>query len=158
MNDNSRRSGRASSAPPPAGAAVVSSATGHGSTGVDHVAGRIPLAERRLDERTAREVLDRLFGAADLQLEHDHTYRRGEALVRIDGYDPVALVGYQFVSHHDADVVTDFDDAAERTMRALDEAGKLRLLIVHDDDVADVEALIAVAEDFLASLDRTDPG
>jgi hypothetical protein len=121
-------------------------------------AGSISLISNRVGEELARAVLDRAFADAGLRIQNDYPFRSGTTMLQLDGFDPVAKVGYQYVSHADADVVTDFDTAAELAMRELDGAGKIRLLIIHDGDVGDVEELAARAREFISGLDRTQPG
>jgi hypothetical protein len=137
---------------------LSSASDARGSRAEARGAGKLALSGRNLDEAAARAILDRAFADAGLTVQHDFPFTGAGLLLALDGYDPVAKVGYQFVSHGDVDVVTDFDAAAEQAMRELDGVGKVRLLIVHDGDVADGAALAALANVFLAGLDRTNPG
>lgn len=124
----------------------------------ERTAGSITLSGQRLAEALAREVIGRAFAQAGLRMTNDVQFRTGNTLLTLDGFDPIAKVGFQYVSHGDADVVTDFDAAAEMALRELDEGGKIRLFIVHDGDVRDVDELIAMTRAFIDGLDITHPG
>lgn len=137
---------------------LLTSSPSRGVSARARAAGAIALSGPPVDEATARKVLDDAFTAARLKVQHDYTLRVGDNLLTLDGFDPIAKIGYQYVSHGDVDVVTDFDAAAERAIRELDAAGKVRVLIVHDGDVADVEELAGLVGEFLLGLDRTFPG
>ncbi len=123
----------------------------------DHAAGTIALGAQRISESAAREILDRVFRRAGIAMQNDYPFRIERTMLSLDGYDPVAKVGYQFVAHADADVVTDFDTSAESALRELDRAGKVRLFIVHDGDVRDLDELQAMASEFIDDLDLTSP-
>jgi hypothetical protein len=127
----------------------------------DHVAGTIHLGAPGVSEAEAREVLNQVFAEAGMVMENDYAFAAERTMLSLDGFDPRTRVGYQYVSHGDADVVTDFDSAAESAVRELDSAGRLHLFIVHDGDVRDLGELRAMARDFitgLAGLGVTLPG
>jgi hypothetical protein len=89
---------------------------------------------------------------AGLSIEQDYAFHWGTILLRLDGYDPARNIGYQYVSHADADVVTDHDSDAESTLKELASQGKVRVLVIHDADAASPGDLIARIEEFLASI------
>jgi hypothetical protein len=151
--DETDPAGAAPRVPRESDADFVTSASG--SSGVT---GSVSLDDARLGEASARRLIDGVFAAAGLAVQHDFPFTAGETILVLDGFDPRANVGYQFVSHGDADVVTDFDTAAEEALRSLDRAGQVRILVVHDGDVSDSDDLIARARAFLARLDRPRPG
>jgi hypothetical protein len=161
---NNRQDGRPPSQPDDSPAAswdrqadTISSAKSATIPPTDSGSGSITLSGQRVAEKLAREVLNRLFQQAGINVQNDVSFRIDNTVLVLDGYDAVSKIGYQFVSHADADVVTDFDAAAEMALRAVDDQGKIRLFIVHDGDVRSVGELISMAQEFIAGLDRTQP-
>jgi hypothetical protein len=108
----------------------------------------------RLSEARARELLGKRFAAAGAALERDYPFRHGDLLVTLDGYDPARTIGFAFVSHADADVVTDFDEATDEAFRQLAAAGVAHVLVVHDADVPTADALERRIDAFFQSLPR----
>lgn len=108
----------------------------------------------RLTEARAREILMTRFADAGIALESDYPFRHQDLLVTLDGYDPARRVGYAFLSHSDADVVTDFDEATEMAFQELAGQGVAWVLVLHDADVPaspDLEQRIA---EFLSRLPK----
>jgi len=106
----------------------------------------------RLDEDDAREIITSRFASAGITLEADYNFHHGDLMVTLDGYDPTRRVGYAFLSHSDADVVTDFDEATELAFQELAGAGTTWVLVLHDADVPSRPALRERLEKFLSSL------
>jgi hypothetical protein len=136
-------------------AGVVSSA---GGTASEQAAP--PLAptsgsyDPRLTEARAREILGKRFAAAGAALEPDYSFREGDLMVTLDGYDPDRRIGFAFVSHADADVVTDFDEATDEAFRQLAAAARAHVLVVHDWDVPTADVLERMIDAFFHHLPR----
>ncbi len=118
----------------PEDALQSSGEVGGGMVATDHI-------DARLSEERARTILDARFKAAGIVLQTDYAFREADLLVNLDGYDPAQRIGYAYISHGDADVVTDFDAAAELAFEQLAEAGTAFVLVVHDTDVPTPDAL-----------------
>ena len=105
-----------------------------------------------LTEEKAREIITSRFAAANIALEADYAFRHEDLMVTLDGYDATRHVGYAFLSHSDADVVTDFDEATELAFKELAGLGTAWVLVLHDADVPVVPALEERIDEFLKSL------
>lgn len=130
---------------------VVTSAATTSIPPSPNATGSVALGGVRLSETSARELLSRRFARAGLSIQVDHTFRHGAALITLDGFDPERGVGYQFVSHADADVVTDFDDDAASVLAALSRRGVVHVFVVHDHQAPTADALAELADAFLAA-------
>jgi hypothetical protein len=114
--------------------------------------GSLDLEGHRLSERAARAVLEERFARAGFSVETDYTFCEGNTTVNLDGFDPAARVGYQYISHADADVVTDHDRTTELALKALEATGALRILVVHDVDASSAVDLGERIDEFLSGL------
>jgi len=114
--------------------------------------GSIPLDRFRMTESLAREVLLRRFTTFGARIRLDHTFHEGEVLCRLDGYDPELRIGYAYISHADADVVTDIDPDAEIALHELGREGRCFVFVVHDTQANSPEQLVVVVDHFLHSL------
>jgi hypothetical protein len=123
----------------------------------DSASGSVSLSGERIGETLAREILLRAFGRAGLAIQPDFQFRHGNTLVVLDGFDPGKRIGYQYISHADADVVTDHDTATEIALKELAAAGEVRILVVHDVDAETGDDLLGRIEEFLTRLDLTLP-
>lgn len=112
----------------------------------------IEAGNMRLPEDIARTVITSRFEKQGIELEADYQFSHGDLLVTLDGYDPNRRVGYQFLSHSDADVVTDFDEATELAFEQLAGRGEAWVMVIHDADVPAVVALEERINKFLAAL------
>jgi len=135
--------------------AVISSASpkdalGDGRGGTDMVA--TDHVDERLSEKRAREILNARFKAAGIVLQQDFAYRQADLIVTLDGYDELQCVGYAYISHADADVVTDFDEAAELAFEQLASEGKAFVLVIHDTDVPTPDTLERRIDTFFIAL------
>ncbi len=131
---------------------VVTSARSSTIPPVERGSGQITLSGNRLSESLGREILLQRFTMAGINIKTDFMFRWGNLLVRLDGFDPATNVGYQFVSHADADVVTDHDGATELTLKQLAAEGTVRVLVIHDSEVPTPGDLLDRAEAFLAGI------
>lgn len=125
-------------------------AQGEPSYGADTIAE----ADKRLSESRARQILNARFAAAGYALVADTTFQEGSFIVTLDGYDAARKVGYAYVSHSDADVVTDFDEASELAIEQLATDGKAWILLVHDSDVPSEDVLERRVDAFFKQLTR----
>jgi len=64
-----------------------------------------------------------------------------DLIVTLDGYAPKRSIGYSFISHSDVDVVTDFDEGAEVAFEQLARDSQSLVLIIHDTDMPNTDAL-----------------
>jgi hypothetical protein len=111
----------------------------------------------QLSEADARRILDARFTAAGVALQADYRFHDSDLLVVLDGYDPARRIGYTFVSHRDADVVTDFDSAAELAFQHLASEARAFVLVVHDVDVPSADALENRIDAFFEQVRRLAP-
>jgi hypothetical protein len=109
----------------------------------------------RLSESAARTILDARFRAAGVDLATDQTFQHDDLAVVLDGYDPAKRVGYAYLSHADADVVTDFDEAAELAFQQLAADGVAHVLVLHDSDIPTADALERRIDAFFSALHRS---
>ena len=106
----------------------------------------------RIPESQARAILNARFHAAGAKLEQDYAFRSRDLIVHLDGYDATRCLGYSYLSHGDADVVTDFDEATEMAFEQLAREGKAFVLVVHDVDVPSIDALESRIDGFFAQM------
>jgi len=112
-------------------------------------------ADPAIGEAEARRILDARFTAAGVALQADYPFHDGDLVVQLDGYDPVRRTGYAYLSHGDADVVTDFDAATEVAFQELAAAGRAFVLVIHDGDVPTGDALERRIDAFFSALPRS---
>ncbi len=124
---------------------------------VHETAGSVPLYRREMPEETARSILRERFTEAGFSIEVDYPFRHGRTMVTLDGYDPKDSVGYQFVSHTGADVVTDHDSEVEHALKSLLVRGLASVLVIHDVSTSSREDLHATIDEFLAKLSSAIP-
>lgn len=136
---------------------VTSTRTG-AAPRLERGSGQISLSGNRVGEDEARQILSKRFAEAGLTIQADYPFRSADMMVVLDGFDPAVGVGYQYVSHADADVVTDHDTAADLALRQLAADGHARVLVIHDVDAPSGAELLALADEFLTGLDLTHPG
>lgn len=122
----------------------------HGSTSLDE-----PSPRARINENRAREILNARFSSAGAALTHDYPLAEGDLAITLDGFDPTRKIGYAFISHADADVITDFDEAAEPALQALAERGRCWVLVIHDVDIPNEDALERRIDAFFDALHRS---
>ena len=135
------------------GQASVVSSTGKYPT-VPPVGDLADDGRERLSEARAREILNARFTTAGVKLIPEFAFSDGEIMVTLDGYDAGRRTGYAFISHADADVVTDFDEASEVVFQNLARAGVAHILLVHDHDVPTADALEHRIDAFFSQLPR----
>ena len=131
---------------------LVSSAPARMFAGHAQASGAVTISGERISEALARELIARRMTQEGYEFEEDFAYSRGELLVNLDGFDAERSVGFQYISHTDADVVTDVDSAVEDQLRELSEQGVAHILVIHDHDVTTADVVVERVEAFLARL------
>lgn len=156
--DSSAEKVQAPSAFPPAAwdaqDSLVTSASAPTVPPVARADGVVTLSGDRLSENLAREILMKRFTIAGFAIQQDYQFNWGNTLVNLDGFDVNANVGYQYVSHADADVVTDHDTATEMALKQLSREGTVCVLVIHDVDAPSPGHLMDRIEEFLAGIGR----
>ncbi|MBL4633092.1 MAG: hypothetical protein JKY56_04425 [Kofleriaceae bacterium] len=115
-------------------------------------AGVVTLSGERVAEALARELIVRCMTKANVNLAPDMSFSYGDLLVTLDGYDNDRRIGYQFVSHSGADVVTDFDSEVEARLAELAQANIAHILVIHDHLATDADSVLEQVDKFLANL------
>lgn len=113
-----------------------------------------PASEHHLGEDDARALLTTRFTTAGISLVADYPFQRDDLAVTLDGYDPERKIGFAYLSHADADVVTDFDEATELAFQELARDGVAQVLVVHDSDTPNADVLERRIDAFFAALQR----
>jgi hypothetical protein len=132
--------------------AVISSAMPRQEAYGDDAGAATSDGAKRIPESQARAILNARFHTAGAALEPDYAFRSRDLIVHLDGYDPARSLGYAYLSHGDADVVTDFDEATEMAFEQLAREGKAFVLIVHDVDVPSIDALESRIDGFFTQM------
>ncbi len=120
-----------------------------------NTSGSVSLSGLRVAEPLARELIVRRMSKASIALQADYVFSHGDLLVRLDGFDPTTKIGYQYISHADEDVVTDFSRPVENRLAELTEQGIVHVLVIHDHRAQDTTEVLAQVEAFLAGLGRS---
>jgi hypothetical protein len=131
---------------------LVTSAPVRAVAGHAQASGAVTLSGERVAESLARELIHRRMAKSGFNLTHDFAYSYEDLLVTLDGFDEERKVGYQYVSHADADVVTDVDNSVEDRLRDLSAQGVIHVLIIHDHDATTADIVLERVESFLATL------
>ena len=105
-----------------------------------------------LTEVRAREVLLARFRAAGVNIATDYIFKSQGLIVRLDGYDDTQCIGFSFVSHSDADVVTDFDEATDVAFAEMAAEKRAWVLVMHDRDIPNLDALERRVDAFFNAL------
>ncbi|MCC6214199.1 MAG: hypothetical protein IT376_04985 [Polyangiaceae bacterium] len=102
-------------------------------------------------EQEGVELLAGIFRGAGLEIVESFDFREGGVVVSLDGFDPVARIGFEYIT-------TEAGDREELTPAVLAElelrmrAEELFLFLVDEGDIPDLAALAAAARGFLALL------
>lgn len=131
---------------------LVSSAPVRTVAGHAQASGYVTLSGERVAESLARELIARRMTKEGYQLESDFAFSHGDLLVNLDGFDQTRMVGFQYISHADADVVTDVDTGVEEQLQTLAAAGIVQVLVIHDHDATTSDVVVERVEAFLAGL------
>ncbi len=128
---------------------VVTSAHVATMAGTAQTSGSVSLSGDRVAEPLARELIVRRMAKSGIRLQADYDFSHSDLLLRLDGYDPETRIGYQYISHAGADVVTDFDQAAELRLSQLGAQGIVHILVIHDHQTPDTAEVLRRVESFL---------
>ncbi len=131
---------------------LVSSAPVRAVAGHAQASGYVTLSGERVAESLARELIARSMSKAGYVLESDYAFSHGDLLVNLDGFDAAKRVGFQYISHADADVVTDVDTDVEAQLQELAKSGVVHVLVIHDHHATTSEKVVQQVEAFLAKL------
>ena len=131
---------------------VVTSAQVQQVAATSNTSGAVTLTGERISEPLARELIARRMRQEGIELQEDYAFAEGNTIVTLDGYDRNRRIGYQVVTHADADVVTDFSSTVEQRLRELTAQGLVHILIIHDYSATDPETVVSRTEEFLKSL------
>ena len=104
-----------------------------------------------LTEDTGRTLLKRRFSEAGYAIEEDHRLQEEGVDVVLDGFDPRARVGYEFITTE----AGDRERLHPEVLRALEErmhAASLYVLVVDELDIRGEAGLLEAAAAFLDEL------
>jgi hypothetical protein len=104
-----------------------------------------------MNEREGSDLLAACFAAAGLAIERDYRFREGGVDVSLDGYDPKARIGFEFITTEAGDRAG-FTPAVIEELETRMQAEELFVLLIDEADVPSREALEAAAQGFLALL------
>ena len=103
-----------------------------------------------MDERNACALLKQRFEAAGFKIEENRPFEEEGIAFEIDGFDPEARVGYEYISAEAGDS-WDVDGDVQAALEARRKKGEVHILFV---DEADAAELGARADAFLAALKK----
>ncbi len=131
---------------------VVTSAPVATLAATAQTSGSVSLSGERVAEPLARELIVRRMAKSGIHLQADFAFSYDDLLLHLDGFDPETRIGYQYVSHAGADVVTDFDSTAENRLAELGAQGLVHILVIHDHQAPDSDEVLRRVEAFLDSF------
>lgn len=110
-----------------------------------------------LSEAEGCDLLARVFRARGYSIKRDVTFDEYGVRFRVDGWDPRARVGFEFLSSeaHDHDELTlgEF-----KRLMAAQQRGDLAIFVVDESEQLTAEDLAASATEFLDEFAATRPG
>jgi hypothetical protein len=109
-----------------------------------------------MDERSACALLKRRFEAAGYRVEENRAFDEDGVRFEIDGFDPEARVGYEYVTREAGDD-WDVDGDVIAALAARRAKGELFILVVDEQDAPDEASLDARATEFLDELPASEP-
>ena len=98
-----------------------------------------------LNEATGRLILKEAFEVQGYSITEDYVLRVDRAAVQLDGYDPVARVGYEYSSREDG---LDFS-----LLEALMEQNQCRLFVIDEELAADAQDVLNAVFEFFRELE-----
>ena len=101
-----------------------------------------------LSETAACDLLARLFRSRGYAIERNVPFREYGVEFHIDGWDPRARVGFEFLSSEDDDH-DDLSLAEYKTLSTAQQRGELALFILDEVEPLSAANLMAAARDFL---------
>jgi hypothetical protein len=132
---------------------VVTSAPVASLAATAQTSGSVSLSGERVAEPLARELIVRRMAKSGIKLQPDFAFSYDDLMLHLDGFDPNTRIGYQYISHADADVVTDFDSSAEQRLAQLGAQGIVHILVIHDHQAPDTEEVLRRVEVFLSRFE-----
>jgi hypothetical protein len=102
-------------------------------------------------EADGTALLLALFTAAGYAITQNHHFHEGDIEVDLDGWDPSARVGYEYITQEAGDYVQ-FTPATLGLFEARMEQGELFVLLIDDHEAVTAPSLEAAAKSFLAEL------
>lgn len=102
-------------------------------------------------EREGTDLLAEIFEAAGLRIQRDYDFREGGVHVSLDGFDPEARIGFEYITTEAGDR-EELGPAVLAELELRMRAEELVLFLVDEADIPDSATLAAAARDFLALL------
>jgi hypothetical protein len=106
-----------------------------------------------MTERDACALLKTRFEAAGYEITENHPFDEDGIHFEIDGFDPQARVGYEYISDEAGDT-WDVDDKVVAALAAKLREGTLSVLVIGENEAPTVDVLARAADAFLASLKK----
>jgi hypothetical protein len=106
-----------------------------------------------MTERDACALLKTRFEAAGYEITENHPFDEDGIHFEIDGFDPDARVGYEYISDEAGDT-WDVDDKVVAALAAKLREGTLSVLVLGENEAPTVDVLARAADAFLASLKK----
>lgn len=106
-----------------------------------------------MNERDGCALLKARFEAAGFRIREGYPYRSGNIAFAMDGFDPVAAVGFEYVTT----AAGDREEITPAVLRHLEKriaAGELAILLLDERDELDAELISFAADRFLAEVKR----
>ena len=110
-----------------------------------------------LSESQGCEVLKAIFEARGFRIAEDFPFREGKVAFNVDGWDPEARVGYEYMTHSARDHA-DLEPDELLLISEWNERGRLFIFIVDETEVNSAEELSAAANAFLDEVDARRAG
>lgn len=104
-----------------------------------------------MNEREGSDVLAACFEKVGLRVERDYAFDEGGVRVSLDGFDPKARIGFEFITTEAGDRV-EFTPAVIEELETRMRAEELFIFMIDEGEVPSRELLEAAAGGFLALL------
>lgn len=104
-----------------------------------------------ISELEGCDLLARLFRARGYTLVRNHPFREYGVEFHVDGWDPQARVGFEFLTSEDDDHV-DLTIEEYQTLAAAQRRGELALLVIDEVEPLSLAELAAEAHEFLDAV------
>lgn len=98
-----------------------------------------------LNEATGREILKEAFEAQGFRITENYALPAGQSAVELDGYDPVARVGYEYSTREDG---LDFSQ-----LDGLMAENACRLLVIDEELADDAQDILGAVFQFFRELE-----
>jgi hypothetical protein len=104
-----------------------------------------------IDEMTGRAILKTAFEAAGLNIQEEFPFASAGISLSIDGYDPVARVGYEYITTADGDR-EELNPMVVAELDRLNEEGVIHLFLIDERFIEGADCLREAAQDFLSEM------